>query len=294
MPSTPDAPKPLDSGELANNQRTENTRAANQNASFNRLNQRDQFGNRLTYRQNGTDANGNPRFSVQQSLGATGRNIQRGMTGLANQFFSGANEFLDNPLDVNSAVEDRIYNLGASRVDPRLRDSRAALEQRLANQGIAIGSEAYTNAMRDFGQQENDAYNSLALQARGQAYNEALGERQQGISELGGLAGLGVQYGVNASTPQFASVPQIGIPGIDTIGLEQMRHGQEYQNYQNQLNSRNAMMGGLAALGGQVMTLPFGGAGGSLGGNAIGGLFGLGGSNPSHNPANWNPVVQRY
>lgn len=293
MPSTPDAPKPLDSGQLANTQRTENARAAQQNAGWNRLNQRDQFGNTMNFQRVGTDADGNPRFQLQQALGATGRNIQRGMNGLANQFFEGANNYLSNPFQVDSEVEGRLYNLGASRVDPRMQQSRAALQQQLANQGIAVGSEAYTNAMRDFGQQENDAYNSLALQARGQAYNEALGERQQGISELGGLAGLGVQYGMNASNPNFQNYAQIGIPAIDTIGLEQMRYGQEMDQYNQQMQQNNAFMGGLAGLGGTLLGMPMMG-GGSLGGNMIGGLFGLGSSNPMHNPSSWNPTINRF
>ena len=297
MGSTPEPPKPLETNRLAGMQQQENTRAANQNASLNRLNQTDQFGNTIRYRQTGRDASGNPTYSVNQSMGQFGRSIDRGMLGLSRQFFSGANNYLNNPLDVNAETEKKIYDLGASRLDPRMQRDQAALESRLANQGIQVGSEAYTNAMSDFNQGKNDAYNSLALSARGQASNEAIAQRQQGVSELGGLAGLGAQYGMGQTTGNFANVPQISVPGVNLIGLEQNRYNQEFQNYQQEMNNRNAMLGGISGLLGNAVGF---GANVATGGSISGGLAGLGsggftgmqqGYAGMHNPSFWSPTV---
>ena len=69
-----------------------------------------------------------------------------------------------------------------SRLAPQIEQSRAATEQRLANQGITPGSEAYNNEMRTQGQQFNDLTTQAALQGIGldtaanqQGYNQALG-----------------------------------------------------------------------------------------------------------------------
>jgi hypothetical protein len=69
-----------------------------------------------------------------------------------------------------------------SRLAPQIEQSRAATEQRLANQGITPGSEAYNNEMRTQGQQFNDLTTQAALQGIGldtaanqQGFNQALG-----------------------------------------------------------------------------------------------------------------------
>lgn len=50
-----------------------------------------------------------------------------------------------------------------SRLRPSIREDREALRTQLANQGIQIGSEAYTRAMRDFDQSANDARTGIIL-----------------------------------------------------------------------------------------------------------------------------------
>lgn len=75
-----------------------------------------------------------------------------------------------------SAVEQALL----SRINPQLQKDRAALEQRLANQGIAIGSDAYNTAINQAGQKENDAYMQAVL---------------AGGQEQSRLAGLDLQAG---------------------------------------------------------------------------------------------------
>lgn len=68
-----------------------------------------------------------------------------------------------------------------SRLNPQIQQNEQATAQRLANQGIPVGSEAWNNEMRQQGNQENDLYTQAALQGIGldtaanqQGYNQAL------------------------------------------------------------------------------------------------------------------------
>jgi hypothetical protein len=211
----------------------------------------------------------NPRYEAQQTLGAQGKRFMGNMGQLSDQYFQGARDILASPLQVDGAVENKIYDMGAQRLDPRFQRDEAALRTQLANQGISLGSEAFSNAQNDFGQTKNDAYNALAMNARGQAYNEAMGERNQQLSELMGLGGQGAQFMAGTTNPQYAQVPQINVPGIDMLGLYKNQYNQQMQAYQQQMGQRNAMMGGLA---GMVGTIGGAALGGPLGAQIGGGI----------------------
>jgi hypothetical protein len=91
--------------------------------------------------------------------------------------------------------------------------------------------------MMNFEQQRNDAYNSLALSGRGQAFNEALTERNQPLNEISALLS-----GSQVQQPNFVSTPQTGVGGVDYTGLVNNAYNAEVANYQ-------AGMGGLFGLG---------------------------------------------
>jgi hypothetical protein len=82
-----------------------------------------------------------------------------------------------------TSVEDAIY----SRVNPQLQRDRQQLDQRLANQGIMPGSEAYTNAIDESTRQANDARMQAVL---------------AGGQEQSRLAGLDLQAGQFANQAQ--------------------------------------------------------------------------------------------
>jgi len=78
-----------------------------------------------------------------------------------------------------------------SRLQPQIQQQQEALAQQLANQGITPGSEAYNNAMRTQGNQQNDLLTQAALQglnldmsANAQGYNQALQSGQFGNTAL--------------------------------------------------------------------------------------------------------------
>ena len=79
-----------------------------------------------------------------------------------------------------------------SRLAPQLEKSDAAMRQRLANQGLVAGGEAYENAMLSQNQQKNDLLSQAALQgigldtaANAQGFNQALQSGQFGNQAIG-------------------------------------------------------------------------------------------------------------
>ena len=68
-------------------------------------------------------------------------------------------------------VEQALYG----RIDPQLQIERSNIEQRLADQGIRYGSQAYGNAMMDYSRQANDA--RLAV-------TQTAGQEQQRMMEM--------------------------------------------------------------------------------------------------------------
>jgi hypothetical protein len=79
------------------------------------------------------------------------------------------------PADDFSADRLRVEESLNQRLDPRLQRDRANVEQRLADQGIRYGSQAYASAMDDWNRQSNDQ--RLAVTAQG-------GQEQQRMMDM--------------------------------------------------------------------------------------------------------------
>lgn len=88
-------------------------------------------------------------------------------------------------------VEDALYARSTSRLDPQWQQQETAMRTRLANQGIAEGSAAYSKAMDDFSRARNDAYSTARNDAilaggaeQGRLFGQGLAGRQQGVNEV--------------------------------------------------------------------------------------------------------------
>lgn len=86
----------------------------------------------------------------QMSLGDYGQ--QQGTFGDAGNIVRGY-----GPADDFSADRGRVEQALYGRLNPQLERERSNIEQRLADQGIRYGSQAYTSAMDDYARQANDA-----------------------------------------------------------------------------------------------------------------------------------------
>lgn len=259
---TPKPPKPINPQKVAQQQLETNVKAGQQQASFNRLNQTDPFGNQITYTQSGKDAQGNPIYSVGQSLGGLGQQYSQGLAGLGQQYFGQAGNV--SGLGSSDAF-DRAYGYATANLEPRFARSQAAMETQLKNQGLNPGTEAYRNAMNDLALQQNEARNSLVTGLQGQMFNQGLQQRQQGMAEMQ----PGVQFSNNVLNPSYANVPGVNIINPDMAGLA----GQQYQGQMNAYNAQMAnqsgLLGGLAKIGSGIALAPVTG-GGSLIGKAFG------------------------
>jgi hypothetical protein len=282
------APAAPDPYATAQAQGTMNRETAQAQAGLNMVNQYTPSGI-LEYAQIGQWADGTPRFSATQAL-APSEQRQMDMSNRAQELYGQAgvsqlerlqgtmstpfNPSLSGGVGDYSAMfsrygdpnigRDQVENALMSRMQPQMDRDRAALETRLANQGIGYGSEAYSGAMDDFNRGVNDARLGAITQAgqeqsrlaglaqndagfqnayRQQSLQEQLALRNQPLNELAALLS-----GSQVQMPQFTNTPQTGVQGTDLSG-------DVYNTYSGQVgavNSRNqqkaATAGGVASL----------------------------------------------
>lgn len=125
-----------------------------------------------------------------------------------------------------SEDRQRVEDALLERLNPGLERDKSALEARLASQGIRVGSEAYSAALADFGQQTNDARLSAILGA---------GEEQ---SRLAGLEAQRASFENSAQSQEFAQ--QSSRSAFENAALQQ-----SYQNQSaaTQANNQTALQG---------------------------------------------------
>lgn len=250
--SAPKAPDPV---ATAAAQSGANRDTAISQGLINMTNQITPYGN-LTYNQTGTNSYVDsltgktvtvPQFTATQTLSPEQQAIldktTAAETNLANIAAERSNflqDYLKEDFNVDSAVEDKLYELGSSRLDPRFQRQEEQLRTQLIASGIRPGTAAYSSAMNDFRQTRNDAYNQLALTGRNQAFQEAAYERSAPINEIGALLN-----GSQVQNPNFVNTPQSQVAGTDYTGLVN-------NSYNAKVQSQNAMMGGLFGLAGTL------------------------------------------
>lgn len=250
---SPKAPAPTDVAGVTKQANTQNLSNAFTNASFNRVNQRDQFGNTLDWSQDGTDSAGNPIFRATQGLGETGQMYAGGFADLGRQYFDAAGS---RPDMGSGAAFDRAYGYASANLEPRMQRQADGLENKLRNQGLDPTSEAYKSGMNDLALQHNEARNNLVTNLQGQMFTQGLQDRQQQMSELQ----PGLQFGQTAMSPNYVQTPHVGVQNVDVAGLNAQNQADQWKKYDGQVAQRNAMMGGLAAIGGTILGGPMGGA----------------------------------
>lgn len=125
--------------------------------------------------------------------------------------------------DYASNVKD-VQDALMSRLQPQMDNDRSALEQRLANQGIQIGSKAYDTAMNQFNQGVNDQRTQALLAA------------SQEQSRLAGLA-------QNQATFQNSAQQQAYQQALSNAGLNNNALQQMYANQTQAMQGNNAIAG---------------------------------------------------
>lgn len=315
MVSKPKAPTPPDPAQTAQAQTTSNIDTAIANGYLNATDQNTPYGT-VRYEQTGGQQVGNnfvPRFTSTTSLNPQYQNIQDSTAKIGQQSLDTGGQLLNNvqgtissPFSLNglpamqtganggpiqqnlgnkdySADGQRVSDALMSRFNTDWNKQSAANDVKLANQGIAAGSEAYGADKDALNRARNDAQSQAILaggqeqsrlfgidQAAGQFANSAQSQqygqnyqnanlqnqaRQQGISEqqmvrnqpLNELATLlGFTPGI-----QTPNAPNFGgnVAGTDVAGITQNGFANEMANYQSKMQQQQAMMNGLFGVG---------------------------------------------
>ena len=237
--------------------------AAEATAAGNRVNQYTPYGS-LTYQSQGKDEYGNPVWNQNVNLSDVGRqlldaqnNTSLGLSNLQGQGLESVKNLFNNlpsrdqlgkPIMApGQTAQDAIY----SRLAPMLNRQQDRMNNQLANQGIQLGSEAYGNAQKDFGQQANDAYSQAALQGIGVDQQN----RQQGMNEQGFYSQMpinllnAIRTGSQVSNPQFGATA----PGANYSQALGQTNAADMAKYNAGVGQQNSLMNGLFSLGGAAL-----------------------------------------
>lgn len=160
---------------------------------------------------------------LQYQLGDAG-NVQRGIdynqninSGIDTSGVNGLNTDFGSLLD---SSRNAAYDSQTQYLDPRFGREQHAMESQLAAQGIPVGSEAYSNAMAQFGETKNQAYQGAANAAtqagnslEGQLFGQNLAASQTQFGQAQQQAQFGNQaqqqgYEQALGTGQFGNAAQ--------------------------------------------------------------------------------------
>jgi hypothetical protein len=138
------------------------------------------------------------------------------------------------------------------RLAPQLQQGREQLQQRLANQGIDIGSTAYDRAMMQQAQREND----LLLGATTQGFGVGQQARTQGLQEAAYLRNEplnmlnALRSGAQVQGPQFVnSANQANTAGPDILGAAQMGYNAQMGDFNAKQAAQANLNQGLFQMG---------------------------------------------
>lgn len=251
---TPKAPDPA---ATAAAQGSWNSFTAQQQQAMNMTNQNSPWGS-LTYDQTGSqtiiDPNGKPvevpRYTAnttltpqQQSIYDQSQAAELNLATIANEQSGRVGEILNNPFEFsNSDAEQWSYDLASPRILQQQGKNESALRSQLIASGIRPGTANWDSEMARLTNANSDQLNQLALTGRGQAFSEALAQRNQPLNEI-----IGLMSGTQIQNPNstFAQTPQSQVAGVDYSGLVQNKYNADMQA----ANARTGALGGLFGAG---------------------------------------------
>ena len=266
----PSAPAAPDYSGAAQATAAGNIEAARVATAANRVNQVTPYGN-LNYAITGSDPYGNPTWTATQTLSPAQQQLldyqnqaSLGLGRLAGQGLGYVENMLQTPFDT-SKLPSTGFNPSQSyqdaymqRLAPQLQQGREQLQQRLANQGIDIGSEAYDRAMQSQAQREND----LLLGATTQGFGVGQQARQSALQEQAYLRNeplntlSAVRTGAQVQGPQFVnSAQQATTAGPDLLGAAGMGYNAQMGDFNAKQAAQANLNQGLFSLGSSAMMM---------------------------------------
>jgi len=181
---------------------------------------------------------------------------QRIIGNLGNVAESGLNRVGDSmaqPFDYSSVdqAQNAAQDALMSRLEPGFQRDEDAMRQRLSNQGLSSGTEAYQRDVDAFNRSKNDARMQAVLQAnqiRPGMIQEQSYLRNMPLNELNAL-----RTGSQVTMPQFSGYTPSNISPAPYFQGVQAQGQAQADAYNAQQASSNALMGGLFKLGGSVL-----------------------------------------
>lgn len=262
------APKAPDPYKVSDAQSKSNKETAEYNAALNRINQSSPFGS-INYTQSGTDpATGAPLYTQNTQLSPQMQSLLDSQMGAQQGISSAISGAIGNlpgeafdPSGINTdKIRDASYSMRVAQMQPQWDDEARAMEGRLSDRGIPIGSEIWNTENDRYEGARNDSLAQISRQSEMDAANEyqrqfgnAMTEYNMPLQYLTALMG-------NSSAvqnPTFSPFAQSAAGGTDVSGnvwnaykANVDRHNQQQAN----------MMGGLVGLGKLAAAIPSGGA----------------------------------
>jgi hypothetical protein len=246
----PDAPDPYETGAA---QTATNIGTAIAGQQLDMVNQVTPDGN-LTYEQTGTRQYTDPvsgavydlpTYTSTQTLSDDGQraydaNSQTkiNLAELGQQQSGFFQDYMAKPVDLSSDnIGNYINDHFGDDFDAQWSKNSSSLENRLASQGIQMGSAAYDRAMSEFNTSRGNAHDNMQGNLYSQAQNAILTERNQPLNEITAL-----MSGSQIGTPNFQNTPGANLATTDYAGLIN-------NNYAQEMGAYNDTMGGLFGLG---------------------------------------------
>jgi hypothetical protein len=202
----------------------------------------------------------------QQQLLDAENKTSIGLAGLEDKGLSYVSNMLSTPFD-QSRLPAQTINAGETaqdailrRLQPQMDQQNEALRSRMANQGITLGSDAYSAEQRNQAMRDNDLRLAAAIkgidvgnQARQQGIQEQAFFRNEPLNTLNA-----VRSGAQVTNPTFSNVPQQQTTaGPDLLGAANSQYGAQMNAYNAQQAQSAGLMGGLFSLGGAAMGSPW-------------------------------------
>jgi hypothetical protein len=262
-PSTPATPDYTGAAQATASGNLDAARAA---TAANRVNQVTPYGS-LNYAVTGQDPYGNPTWTAttalspdQQQLYNYDINTSKGLGELQQKGLGYVSNMLDQPFNTSGLAQTGI-NAGEKyedaimrRLQPTISAETKQFDAQMANQGIPVGSEAYTNAKRVFDARQNDKLTSaitggmdVGMRARQQGFGELAYQRNEPINTLNA-----VRSGSQVTGPSgyFVNAPQQATTsGADYLSAAGMTGNANIAAANAENAQRNAMIQGLFSIG---------------------------------------------
>ena len=276
--STPKAPAAPDPVATANAQTTSNVDTAISNAFLQNPNVISAYGETSTGQTGSVNVDGRDipllttttqlspdeqkLFDQQNQLGQAANGIALSQVGKIGSILGTAPPQLSDYLGDPTKVRDNVQNALFARLQPQLQIQSDALENKLTNQGLVRGSEAFENADVANSRDANDARLAVIGQAgteqdrvfseAQQQLQDALTARDQPLNELTALAGYGQVQNPTVPTYQPGTVA-----GTPTAQIVQNSFQDANDVYKSQLAAQSSTLGSIFGLGGAIAGAAF-------------------------------------